>query len=92
MFIGYQKVLADSTVKTATSLTIPTGSVGVSIMAADNDIRYTMDATTTPTTDDGMILMKGESPITVMVNDLRRIKFTQGIPSNNAYLLLHYFN
>lgn len=90
MYLSYQKVTADSSVKDVDDLTIPDGCVGAEVMAADNDVRFTMDNTTTPSTSDGMILLKGDSPKDFLIEDLRRIKFTRGVAAD-AYLLLHYF-
>lgn len=90
MFLSFQQVTADNTIKNVTALTLPIGCTGAQIMAADNDIRYTMDGSTNPSTTEGMILMKGDWPKMFAIKDIRNIRFTRGTASNGT-LLVHFY-
>lgn len=79
---------SDGTVKTASSLTIPTGAVTVEIQAVTKDVSYTMDGTS-PTATAGMQFLTTQPPRAFLVSDLTNLKFTQG--AGGAGLLNFHF-
>jgi hypothetical protein len=89
MFLHFQSILVNGNVKDADDLEIPDRCTGAQIMAIDNDIRYTMDGSTTPSDSVGMVLMKGDAPKEFDLDDLRNMKFIRGT-SSNAYLGIHF--
>ena len=90
MFIGFEVVTADSTVKDATAFTIPAEATRVVLQCESFDVRYTMDNATNPTSTSGMILRQKE-PQEFLIEDLKRIKFTvDGGGLNTAPINVHY--
>lgn len=90
MFLSYEQVAADDTVKAVAALTIPAACTRVLLQADTANIRYTMDDTTAPTTSTGMRLLNGLEATEFEVSDVRRIQFTRegGVSAN---LNVHYF-
>lgn len=74
----FQRVASDGTVKTVTALTVPAKATGVEIQADTQDVRYTMDNTTDPSSTAGMVFRIASDPKYFTIDDLRRIRFTQG--------------
>lgn len=76
MFIGYQQVVADASVKDSTALnqTYLKKCDYAMLQAETNDIRYTMDGTA-PTETSGMLLKAGLCPEIFLSENLWRIKF-----------------
>ena len=89
MYIGFEQAVSDGTVKTASDLTIPNNATGVEIQADTQNIRYTMDSSTTPTSSSGMQFLTTSEPRYFLIEDLQRIKFTQGA-GGAGKLNLHY--
>lgn len=78
MYIGFQSVASDGTVKTASAFTVPAKATHVELQAATQPIAYTMDNATDPTAAAGMQLLTTEGPKLFLVEDFNRIRFTQG--------------
>lgn len=90
MYIGFQSVATDGTVKTASSFTVPAKATHVELQAVTQAVSYTMDNATSPTATAGMQLLTTEAPKTFLIEDFNRIKFTQG--AGGAGLLnAHWF-
>lgn len=90
MFVRYQQVASSAAVKNQSNLTIPGAATHAMLQAETQDIRYTMDNATTPTSTVGMLLKAGLAPEQFLIEDLRRIHFTQA--AGGAGLLnIHYF-
>ena len=90
MFIGYERVDVDTTVKTQSALTISAKATHAELQADGADVLYTMDNATNPSAalPRGMILQNGEKPETFLIEDVKRIRFTTAA---TAGLNLHYF-
>lgn len=90
MYIGFQSVASDGSVKTVSSFTVPAKATHVEIQAVTQGISYTMDNATSPTATAGMQFLTTEGPKSFSVEDFNRIKFTQG--SGGAGVLnVHFF-
>jgi len=91
MFLSYEQVEADATVKTIADLTIPTGANGAMLQADSSNIRYTMDDSNDPSQTEGMILLTNLlPPETFLIQDMNRIRFTRGSGSNGQ-LNIHWW-
>ena len=92
MYLSYEQVEADDTVKTISALTVPTGAAGAELQAETQDIRYTMDLTANPTEAHGMVLSAtAPQPVKQFsVEDIQRIRFIRGA-AVNATLHVHWF-
>ena len=89
MYLSFEQVAVDGTVKTASALTIPANATGVEIQADTQAVRYTMDNASTPTSSSGMQFLTTSEPRYFLIEDLKRIKFTQGA-GGAGVLNLHY--
>ena len=90
MYIGFQSVASDGTVKTVADFTVPAKATHVEVQAVTQAVSYTMDDATDPTATAGMLFLTTEGPKTFLVEDFNRIKFTQG--AGGAGLLnVHWF-
>jgi hypothetical protein len=90
MYLGYERVDATATVKTASNLTIPAGATHAELMSDSAAVLYTMDNATDPNTalPRGMILRTTDPPKLFVIDDIRRIRFV-GTPALSG-LNLHY--
>lgn len=90
MYLGFQSVASDGTVKTVSSFTVPAKATHAELQAVTQAISYTMDDSSNPTATAGMQLLTTEGPKTFLIEDFIRIRFTQG--AGGAGLLnVHYF-
>lgn len=90
MFIGFEQVVATNVVKDVNDLTVVGNATHVEIQADTADINYTMDNAISPTTTSGMTLRTSAPPKSVLIEDLRRIKFIRS-GGANGNLNIHYF-
>lgn len=90
MYLSYEQVVADATVKDKDDLTIPGNATHAELQADTQQIRYTMDDTTAPTASSGMVLVVDDDPKTFLIEDILRIKFIRGAGSDGN-LNVHYF-
>jgi len=88
MYLSFEQIAA-ATVKTAADLTIPAEATHAEVCASANDIMYTMDNATNPTTTMGMILSVFSGIDTFNIEDIKRIRFIQA--ASGAKLNIHYF-
>lgn len=89
MFIGYERITVSAAVLTASNLTIPARAQWAELQAETNDVRYTMDGSTDPTTTSGMVLPAGAAPKLFLIEDVRRIRFIRSGASDSV-LNVHY--
>lgn len=89
MYIGFQSVAVDGTVKELQHLTVPPKATGVMLQAVTQNVAYTMDNATDPTTTAAMQLLTTRPPEYFLIEDLKRIRFTQGA-GGAGVLNLHY--
>lgn len=87
---SFQRVASDGTVKTVSSLTIPAKATHAELQADTQSIKYTMDNTTDPSSTVGMTFQTADVPKLFVIDDVRRIRFTQGAGGAGA-LNFHYF-
>ena len=78
MYTGFDSVASDATVKTVADVTVPTGATHVEIQAVTQAVSYTMDDATDPTATAGMQFLITDPPRVFLIEDLNRIRFTQG--------------
>lgn len=78
MYLLFEREASDGTVKTVSSLSPPAKATHAELQADTQAIRYTMDNTTDPTSSSGMLLLTTSEPKLFLIEDLKRIKFTQG--------------
>lgn len=78
MYVGFSSVASSGAVKTIADITVPAKATHVEIQAVTQSVSYTMDNVTTPTTTVGMQFLTTQEPKLFLVEDLNRIKFTQG--------------
>lgn len=90
MYLSCERVASSGAVKTQTALTIPAKATQAEIQADSQNVRYTMDATTDPTSTLGMLFLTTDLPKTFLIDDVRRIRFTQGAGGAGA-INIHYF-
>lgn len=90
MFLSFQQVASTNAVQNSTALTIPGKATGVELQADTNNIRFTMDNTTDPSSSSGMLLLTTEPPRAFGIDDLRRIRFIQNAVGAGK-LNIHYF-
>ncbi len=88
-FLGYEQVTVSDSVLTVDDLTIPTNATHAELQAQTQAVNYTMDGSTDPTQDTGMILAVGDPPKTFPIEEIRAIKFVRGAASDGQ-LNLHY--
>ena len=89
MYLSYEQITVDATNQQAGSLHIPAKATHAELQADTGSIRYTMDNVTNPSSTFGMLLLTTEPPKQFLIDDIRRIRFTQG--SGAAKLNIHYF-
>jgi len=89
MYVGFNSVASSGAVKTVADVTVPTGATHVEIQAVSQSVSYTMDGTTNPTTTAGMQFLVTDPPKPFLIEDLAKIKFTQG--SGGAGVLNFHF-
>ena len=89
MYAGFDSVASDATVKTVADVTVPTGATHVEIQAVTQAVSYTMDGATDPTATAGMQFLTTDPPRAFLIEDLNRIRFTQG--AGGAGLLNFHF-
>ena len=90
MYLGFEQEAATSSEKTVSDLTIPVRATHAELQADTQDVRYTMDNSTTPTQTSGMVLQPEDQPKQFGIDDVRRIRFVRGAGSDGN-LNLHYF-
>jgi hypothetical protein len=95
----YTSIDVSNAVVTVPDARIPDNATHVHLQADVNDIRYTMDDQTDPSTSSGMILHAdhaggvsgvGTPPITFLIEDLKRGRFIRD-GANDSVLHLHFF-
>lgn len=91
MYLGYEQVVADSSVKNAAALNPPGKATYAELQADTQDVRYTMDNATDPSSTTGMVLATTHDPKQFQIDDVKRIRFTRGAGSDGN-LNLHYFS
>lgn len=74
----FQRVASSAAVKTVADITVPPKATSVEIQADTQAVRYTMDDETDPTSTLGMLFLTTEGPKEFLIEDLQRIRFTQG--------------
>lgn len=89
MFLSYEQVASSGVVKTVSDLTIPANATQAELQADTQDIRYTMDGSTNPTSTLGMLLVTTHHPKLFLISDVKRIRFIQG-SGGAGNLNLHY--
>jgi valyl-tRNA synthetase len=90
MYLSFEQVVADGTVKTVTALTVPAKATHAELQATTQDIRYTMDDATNPSASSGMVLATTHDPKQFLIEDVKRMRFTRGAGSDGE-LNVHYF-
>ena len=90
MYLSFEQIEADDTVKDVSDLTVPANATGAELQADTQDVRYTMDDNTDPSESSGMILGTTHDPKEFLIMDVRRIRFIRGAGSNGK-LNIHYF-
>lgn len=90
MYLSFQQVTADGTVKTSSALTVPAKATHAELQASSQDVRYTMDGTTAPSSSSGMVFSTSHEPKQFLIEDVRNLKFTRGSGSDGQ-LGIHYF-
>jgi hypothetical protein len=99
MYLSFVQITVSTSVVTVPDNVIPSNATHVDVQADTQDIRYTMDDSTDPTANSGMILHSdhaggvtgiGGPPITFLVEDIRRGRFIRD-GASDAELLLHFF-
>lgn len=92
MFLSYERVDVDTTVKTyAANITAPDGDADCAELQADTaNIRYTMDNSSNPSGSlpRGMILLTTEPPRKFLKEDIVRMRFTC---ASAAGLNIHWY-
>ncbi len=78
MFLSYQQIASAVLPKRGTDVAIPGNATGVCIQAETQNIRYTMDNVTIPTTTVGMVLVAGTDAKEFLMEDFRRLQFIAG--------------
>ena len=91
MFLAFEQVEADGTVKTVADLTIPNNATHAEIQSDTQAVRYTMDDATDPTIAMGMIFLTTEPPRPFLIQDVSRIRFIRSINQGTGNLNISYF-
>lgn len=86
MTIGHEKV---SSLNTAKTLTVPTGASVAWVQAVTNNVRYTLDGSTTPTSSVGQVLYAGHAPTVLHGEQISNFKGIE--TASSATLEVHYF-
>lgn len=86
---GYERVVATETVKTQGDLHVPPETALAEIQADTQNVRYTMDGDTDPNQTRGMTLLTTAEPKTVLIEDLKNIRFVRGAATDGV-LNIHY--
>ena len=90
MYLSFQQVGADNSVKTAAALTVPTRATQAELQCTGAEpVRYTMDGSN-PTASSGMIMRITDPPKPFLIEDVKRIRFIRGGGADTT-LGLHYF-
>ncbi len=89
-FIGFEKVAVGDTVITESDFTIPSGTMRVHIQATTAAVAYTMDNSTDPDEDSGMVLVVGHVPLDFNIDDFLRIRLHRNTSTDGA-VQVHYF-
>jgi len=89
MYLSFEQVATDGTVKTVADLTVHANATHAEIQADTQAVRYTMDGATDPAAGSGMIFLTSESPKTFLIEDVKSIRFTQGT-GGAGKLNIHY--
>lgn len=90
MYLSYQQVASDGTVKTITVFTVPQGASFVEVQVDAQNVRYTMDLNNElPTSTKGMLFLTTEGPKEFMIEDFKRIRFTQ-VAAGAGNLNVHF--
>lgn len=83
--------MASAAVKTESALTIPANATGAEVQADSQNVRYTMDNATDPTSTLGMIFVAAADPKVFTIDDIRRIRFVRAGGSDGR-LNFHFFS
>jgi len=87
-FLLYEQE-ASGLIKTIADLSPPVGANFAMLQAFTQDIRYTMDGTTTPTATVGMLLETGAAPEQFSIEDMMNIQFIQ-VTAGAGVLSVHW--
>lgn len=90
-FVGYEQEASSGSVKSVSDLAPPANATHCELQADTNNIRYTMDGSTDPTTTVGMLLVTTHKPKQFLIADLRSIRFIQ-VAAGAGNLNVHYFS
>jgi hypothetical protein len=89
VYLSYEQVAVDGTVKDVSDLTIPANATHAELQVDTQNMRYTLDGTIVPTGVVGFVMLTTEPPLLFLVEDLRNIQFTQ-TAAGAANLNIHY--
>lgn len=89
MYLSYQQVVTNDTVKTVANLTVPARATAAELQADTQPTRYTMDGATDPTQTSGMVIAVADTPKLFLIEDILRIRFIRGA-AGNGNLNIHY--
>lgn len=92
MYLSCQRVAVAAVVKDASAFTVPSGTTYVELQADTQNVRYTMDGTTTPsdTLPLGMLFLTTQPPRQFSIEDFQNIKFIQDV-GGTAALNAHFY-
>lgn len=88
--LGHQQISA-ATLASATTPTIPDGTREIWAQCATNNVRYTLDGTTTPTSTVGMQLIAGAHQPLVLTLSMSCLNVKFILESGSPTLSLMYF-
>jgi len=91
MYLGYNRIVVDAEVKTASDLTIPSTATGAVLQSDTAAVRYTCDNATNPNSGNGMLLRLTDPPFEMLIEDVLRIRFCKDGVAGSATLHVHYF-
>lgn len=91
MYLGAESVTVTSKVDTASDLTIPAKATHAEIVVDTANVRYTMDNSTNPNTERGSIFKTTDPPKEFLIDDIKRIRYTQAVAGSTARMNIHYF-
>jgi len=89
MYVGYEQVAATAAVKTVAALTVPANATHAELQARTAGVSFTMDNTTNPTANTGIVLLITEPPKLFLIEDILRIRFLRQA-AVDAALDIHY--